>query len=541
MDLLLGFFSALCISMVLVPLLMRYASNLRLIDEPLDERKIHEVPIPRCGGIAIAVGSLFPAIFWLPLKDEYLALAVGTLIILIFGLADDIKNLNYRWKFFGQILAALVLLVGGIGFERVPFFGLDAAPVWISWPLTFFFVVGVTNAVNLSDGLDGLAAGTALLSLIAIAVLGMQISEPQISLVAIAVVGGLLGFLRYNTHPAQIFMGDMGSQFLGFVTAALALMVTQHELSSVSALLPVLILGLPILDTLSVIAIRLVRRRVIFHPDRSHLHHQLMRAGFRHYEAVAALYFLQIILVFLLYQMRFESDLALLTAYVIFCASILGFIAWTRGANWRLHANREGLGKKERRNQWVRKMTFLHQHSTTMIEWALALFLVLVGIGIEFQSPQIAKFTLMMALVLVAYRVVQEIFPFRARLVVRGGIYITCIVAVYVLLTGQAPRPAFNAAIDVYLIALTCLLMLAIRTTRKDLFRLNNQDYLVVLIVLLTPLLPTMPDNGFEIGRFVLRVAVLLYACEFVISKRKGLQPVLFSASILCLLSIGLF
>jgi len=545
MELLLSFFTALCISMVLVPLLMRYASKMQLVDDPTDNRRVHSTPIPRSGGIAIATGALFPLLFWLPLQDEYRALLAGILIILVVGLVDDYRNLSYRWKFFGQILAAVVLLVGGIGFHQLPFFGLEQAPVWISWPLTVVFIVGVTNAVNLTDGLDGLAAGISLLSLVVIAIMGYQIDEHSIALVALAVMGGVFGFLRFNTHPAQVFMGDTGSQFLGFVTVALALKVTQHEANACSVLLPLLLLGLPILDTFTVMAVRLVRGRFIFSPDRSHLHHQFMRAGFTHREAVTTLHFLQIIMMVLLYLFRYQSDFVLLLVYVAFCSAILAFIGWSYWTGWRLHPPEEISENKERRNLWVRKFSFLYRHSTSLIEWSLAIFLLAAGLIIGGVTREIKMLSFVLAAGLVAFWFYQLLYLQRfslikPRMVVRFAIYCTFLLVVYVILTSDLKQPVFGLLIDAYLMALVLLLVLAIRTTRKALFRLNNQDYLVVVLVMITPLLPVDGSNNFEFGRFAIRAIVLLYACEFVISKRPGLQPVLFGGSIVCLLSIGM-
>ena len=318
-------------------------------------------------------------------------------------------------------------------------------------------------------------------------------------------------------------------------------MVTQQESNACSVLLPLLILGLPILDTLSVIAIRLFRGRFIFSPDRSHLHHQLMRAGFFHYEAVAALYVLQFILMVVLYQLRFESDLVLLVAYAIFCSLVLAFVGWARISGWQLHVSEGASVDRERRHRWIRNIPYLHEYSTNMVEWSVALFLIAVGVGISSTSLDIKIMTIMLATALGVYWVVFRSFSFSPRLVVRFSIYATCLLVVYLLWNEEASRPVFGTIIDVYLAVLVVLLLLAIRTTRKALFRLNNQDYLVMVLVLLTPVLPLQSSTGVNVGHFAFRALVLLYACEFVISKRPGMQPVLFGGSIACLLGIGLF
>lgn len=539
MEFILAFFAALCISMVLVPVTMRFSNRLGLLDIPTDQRKIHEVPIPRSGGIAIAAGTLFPIFLWLPLEGEYLVLAVGALIIIVFGLADDLLNLSYRWKFSGQFLASLVLVAGGVSIDQMPFFGWDAVPVWISGPLTFFFIVGVTNAVNLSDGLDGLAAGTSLLSLALIALLGIQAGEPSIALIALALIGGLLGFLRFNTHPAQVFMGDTGSQFLGFVTAALAVMATQHPASAVSPMLGFLIVGLPILDTMTVMAIRFVRKRFIFSPDKSHIHHQFMRVGFRHYEAVAVLYALQFLLLSTAYLLRYESDILLLLVYGAFCSVIVGFIGWTHWSDWML---REKGGAypagKDRRNSWLRRLSWMHHYSYLVIQGLLTLLFLVIALIVPSPSDEFSQLAFVLAIgFLAAWLFLGRYSPnFIARLV----LYSVALVASYSLWQGEMVLPTLGRVVDALLVILVLLLALAIRMTRKEIFTLDNQDYLVLVIVLLTPFLPVDVEDGLDLGHLILRAAVLLYAVEFVISRSGGKVPVLLFGSILCLLGFKL-
>jgi UDP-GlcNAc:undecaprenyl-phosphate GlcNAc-1-phosphate transferase len=256
MDLILSFSAALFLSIVSIPLLIRASGFLQLVDTPTEDRKLHTVATPRSGGFGIVIGVFFSLLLWLKPEDYLWSVFISSAIIVVFGLLDDRFDLHFSWKFFGQIAAVVVLMAGGVVIDVVPLLGLNAAPVWVSYPLTFFFILGVINAVNLSDGLDGLAAGIILLSLGLVAFFAYQIHSNAIVLVALAVMGGLLGFLRYNTFPARVFMGDTGSQFLGLITVSLAILVSQHESSAISPALPLLILGLPILDNLMVMAIR---------------------------------------------------------------------------------------------------------------------------------------------------------------------------------------------------------------------------------------------------------------------------------------------
>ena len=165
MDLILGFSSALLISIVLTPVFIRYAGSLKLIDKPTAVRHIHTDAIPRVGGLGIVIATFVSVGYWYRADGDIWLLFAGSAIIALFGYLDDRFQLNHRWKFFGQIVAVMLTLAGGVVIAVVPFFGLDAAPPWVIYPLSFAFILGVVNAVNLSDGMDGLAAGTILLSL----------------------------------------------------------------------------------------------------------------------------------------------------------------------------------------------------------------------------------------------------------------------------------------------------------------------------------------------------------------------------------------
>jgi UDP-GlcNAc:undecaprenyl-phosphate GlcNAc-1-phosphate transferase len=196
-----------------------------------------------------------------------------------------------------HVTAVLIVVMSGVVIKYVPFTGLDPLPAHIAVPLTTFVLVGITNAINLADGLDGLASGTSLLSLGIIAMLAYMTDHLTVIFIAVSVVGGILGFLRFNTYPPRIFMGDSGSQFLGFSAGVLVVMLTQQNDSALSVVLPVMILGLPIVDTLLVMGQRLYEARSLFLPDKNHIHHRLLVLGFDHYEAVFVIYLLQSILV----------------------------------------------------------------------------------------------------------------------------------------------------------------------------------------------------------------------------------------------------
>ncbi len=289
------FLIAFFIVLKMIPFLKRWGLEQGIIDCP-DERKIHHCKIPRLGGVAINMGFLFSVLLLGGGTSTVRGVMAGGLVIFWVGVVDDLRGLSARQKFLGQIVgAALAVFVGGLSITRLgDVFGLGEVvlPPWFSIPFTIFAIVGVINAINLIDGLDGLAAGVSLIAAVAFLLLAFFTGNSQAIMLCAALIGVLLGFLRFNFYPAQIFMGDSGSLAIGYILACLAIMMTQPGASgiAISPATPVLVLGLPILDTLWVMARRLRLRTNPFYPDKTHLHHKLLRLGFAHRTTVLILY-----------------------------------------------------------------------------------------------------------------------------------------------------------------------------------------------------------------------------------------------------------
>jgi UDP-GlcNAc:undecaprenyl-phosphate GlcNAc-1-phosphate transferase len=226
-----SFIAAMIITMLLIPPLMRTARYFDVVDNP-GPRKVHQSVIPRIGGIAMVIGACLPIMLWTEASGDIVGYVAGVCVILIFGVLDDRYDLNYKIKFAGQVIAiVLVLLSNDIVISKIPFFNELSLHYIISIPITVISLLGITNAINLTDGLDGLAGGTALLSLGLITVLAYQDNNIHIVLICLAILGSILGFLRFNTYPADVFMGDAGSQFLGFSLGVLSLLLTQQGVS----------------------------------------------------------------------------------------------------------------------------------------------------------------------------------------------------------------------------------------------------------------------------------------------------------------------
>ena len=206
----------------------------------------------------MAVGALLPLCLWLPMDSTLVAYLLAVVVLLAFGVCDDRFTLNALTKVAGQLCAVLiVMLMGHVSIDTLMLGERIALPGWLGSSLTLLFLLGITNAINLSDGLDGLAGGTTLLCCAVLALLAHNWDLRFVETVSVVLMGAIVGFLRFNTHPARIFMGDAGSQFLGFSVGVLAILLTQQGATPISTAVPLLLIGLPVIDTLAVMALRL--------------------------------------------------------------------------------------------------------------------------------------------------------------------------------------------------------------------------------------------------------------------------------------------
>lgn len=299
-----AFLTASILSFVLTPLAKKLAHKIGAIDVPKDDRRVHKTPIPRLGGLAIYLAT-FITIFVFGLMGEVtmdssiVAIFIGASIIVVMGMVDDTKPLSAKVKLVGQIIAALVLVKGGIRIEVFsnPFIeGYNVTSLGVfSIPVTVIWIVGITNTLNLIDGLDGLAAGVgaiASLSLFFVAANFVNISPFYYVVMFIAVVlsGAAVGFLPYNFNPAKIFMGDTGSLFLGYMFAVLSVRGVMKGVTTLSFVLPIVILGLPIFDTAFAIVRRSLKGQPIMQADKGHVHHRFLRLGYTQKQTVLTMY-----------------------------------------------------------------------------------------------------------------------------------------------------------------------------------------------------------------------------------------------------------
>ena len=293
LKLIFAFVVAFLVAYASTPIVKILAFKIGAVDVPKDKRRMHKKPTARIGGLAIFYGFIVSILCFAQIDTELRGILIGSLIIVILGVFDDIYSLNALFKFVVQICAALIVVMHGVRMEYFSTFGLGdtqyiSLGVW-AVPITVLWIVGVTNAVNLIDGLDGLAAGVSTISTVSLLAISLIMQEPAVAIVTAAVAGAGFGFLPYNIHPAKIFMGDTGATFLGFVLASISVVGLFKSYAVISLAVPFLILGLPIFDTSFAIIRRLLKGQSPMHPDRGHVHHRLIDLGFDQAQTVRIL------------------------------------------------------------------------------------------------------------------------------------------------------------------------------------------------------------------------------------------------------------
>ena len=293
--------AAALIALLSTPVVRSLAVRVGAVDVPRDGRRMHDHPIPRMGGLAIFFGFLLSVLLFLPLTGQLRSMLLGSVIIVILGIFDDIYALPAKLKFCVQIAAALVAVLGGNRIVFLSNLNVFSSELywdlgWLSYPITILWIVGITNAVNLIDGLDGLACGVSTISSMTLLVIALIMAEPDVAVLTAALAGGCIGFLPYNLNPARIFMGDTGSTFLGYILAVVSIQGLFKFYTIMSFAVPFLMLGLPIFDTCFAILRRVSHGQSPMSPDRGHIHHRLIDMGFSQKQAVATLYVISAIL-----------------------------------------------------------------------------------------------------------------------------------------------------------------------------------------------------------------------------------------------------
>ena len=293
----LALLAALVISFLMTPVVKTFAFKVGAVDVPKDARRMHKVPIPRLGGLAIFIGFMVSVLILGNVRGngQMQSILLGSVIIVVLGVVDDIMALPAMLKFVVQIAAALIPALNGVVIQAFsnPNIFSDSL-YWVlgplSVPFTVLWIVAITNAVNLIDGLDGLANGVSAISATTMLVIALLASEAEVAVVMAALVGACMGFMPYNLNPAKMFMGDTGATFLGYILATMSIQGLFKFYAVISFAVPFLILGLPIFDTTFAFIRRIAHGQSPMHADRGHIHHRLIDMGLNQKQAVATLY-----------------------------------------------------------------------------------------------------------------------------------------------------------------------------------------------------------------------------------------------------------
>ncbi len=497
--------------------------HIHALDRP-SPRKIHTEPMPRMGGLAMALGMLITVSLWIP-KDGFVkAFLISSIIIIIFGILDDIVGIGYKGKFLGQVIATVAVI--SYGRVRIVTMG-NLLPAnlcltdWASYVLTLLVIVGVTNAINLSDGLDGLAGGICLLIFSCIGYLAYKAHMPVITLLAVSMVGVIFGFLRFNTYPATIFMGDTGSQLLGFAGIVLAIKLTQESLT-IRPVLPLILFGFPVLDTLAVMAQRIADGRSPFKADKNHFHHKLIRLGFFHTEAVFIIYVIQSCLVLTALLFRASSDRLLLLGYALFCIAVIAFFHFTERTGYQIrrydYIDKVFKGKL----RVLKERGVLIRGCFKAVEWGvpgLVLLAAIIPHSIPMHVSIISLPFLAFGIAAISWK--HNWLPVS----IRVGIYFLLPYLLYLdeLNPAQWITPAFMKLFNLYLGLLALFMILTLKFTRRQKgFKLSPMDFLIIFIVLVASALPEQGLKTYHVGMLASKIIVLLFGYEVLVGELRG-------------------
>ena len=523
-------------SMLVIPLAWKLAPLLNMVDLPDESRKVHSTPIPRIGGWGIVAGSLLPVCMtrqFDPLLQSYL---IGSLTLFAFGMWDDARQVSHWVKFVGQVIAAgVVVFYGQLYVSDWPFIG-EALPVLWSKTFTIIALMGMINAVNHSDGLDGLAGGETILSLIVIAYLGyISFNELSVSM-AFATMGGILGFLRYNTYPARVFMGDAGSQFLGFTLGFLAIHITQVAMPALSAASPLLFLGLPVADILVVLYKRAKGKMNWFKATRNHVHHRLLDLGFDHYETVVLIYSVQALLVTLTVLLRFESDYLVAGTYLGIIVGGFMLLSVAESRAWRRRTI--GVSAFAAAITKLRGDGLLRRIPLAVITLLLPICLV-AGAVFAVRVPR--DFGVMSGVLglIVAIEILFNRAP--DSLINRLSVYVAAIFSSYLFVEFHpgARFGAFDIASLVIIVTLAFAVAIFIRYTSEERFGATPTDYLLVFGVIALVVFGGIDIRARETVRTVMYSVVLLYGCEAVLGIAQKRWNLLSVSTVICLLTLA--
>ena len=523
------------VSMAIIPVMIKFAPRLGMVDLP-DARKVHAVPVPRVGGVGVFLGAIIALLIFLPMDKVLLSYLSGAVVLFIFGVWDDSHELGHYVKFIGQFAAAIAVVYGGeLWVSAAPFLS-QPLPGYIGKPFTIIAIVGVINAINHSDGLDGLAGGESLLSLGCIAYLAATAGSLTLVITVCAVIGGVFGFLRFNTHPARVFMGDSGSQFLGFSLSVFVIWLTQRVNPGLSMALPMLILGLPIIDIIAVFIQRIYGGMNWFRATKNHIHHRLLDRGFDHHEAVLIIYSVHGFLVLSAIFLSYESDWLVAGIYLGVCMMVFAALIFGERNGWRIERSARTAGLLTVRNS-LRSTAWLVNVPKLFVKISIPIYFIFGGMLIEEVPQGFIGILLVIASTLAVLFVAKNTLIYRYLL--RFSIYAAAAIWVYLSSNYYGPAGQLSAIFGVaYFGLLLVSIALVMRFSGETEFRATTMDFLMVVMIVAASVLSRWVWNAYDLGRLIVEVAILFYGCELILSRESVRWSGVLSFSVMAALGL---
>ena len=541
------FLTSLFTSLVLIPNISRLAVSIGIFDVA-DDRKSHAGAIPRLGGIAIFFAVLLGVILFTEIDRQMRGFLAGGVVIFLTGLTDDLEQISPKKKFLGEIMAALtVTLVGDLHLASIgDLFGSGEIPLgYLSVPFTVFAIVGLINAINLMDGLDGLAGGITAIASCAIGLLAYIEGDHVLVGVCAALLGGIIGFLKFNSYPARIFMGDGGSLFLGYCLAVLSIHLVNHTYASGhgSELTPLIILAVPVFDTLFVMGKRLISGKGLFSPDRSHIHHRFMDLGLGHKSTVILVYGLSYFLAAYAVMFRLLPDqvqlMNLLLLLVFFCLSNWALTKLMAGKEHNFLRDDQSLLNAYSYRWMVRYSHYFLVVVKYFIIAILALPLFTIAGGASFASSSVAWLLITLTVVLFQQaedwgnRFLQIIIYF-------NGAFLMYIVENDGRSIDLAGVPLRFVSNFMFAVLFVCCVMLILLRKKSRFLMDSPLEYFVLFIAITVPLLPTAFSGPIHLLTVAGKSMVLFLGFKMVFLLKTSRNRKIIAATLMGLLVVAL-
>lgn len=530
------------VSMVMIPPISHLSVRIGGIDKP-DDRKVHCTDIPRLGGIAIFCAFLFSILFFIDIDRQIKGFLAGAVVIFLTGLADDLTGLSPRNKLIGEVLAAsMAIISGGICMTTLgnPL-GLGEVQLGVfAIPFTIFAVVGVMNAINLIDGLDGLAGGTSAVACLAFGVLSWNAGNNNLLALIVALLGAIVGFLRYNTYPARIFMGDSGSLFLGYCMGFFSVMLLNKSGGTVSPMAPLMILGIPILDTLVVMGGRKLNGMSISSPDKTHIHHRLLCLGFGHRFSVLFVYALSYLLAASALLLHGSSDLIQAIVLIIFC--IVLYTALNALASSE-RAQQLSLLKSNKSIRQTYAFRSLVESSRYLLVFMKYLLLLVLSLVIIVKPDYSVNIVWVSVILLVCISGLLMVGSWWGNSLLQSVIYFSGLISVFIIENyGRETEFAGCHLIWISHSLFACLFVtIVIKVVlRKRIGHLINTpfEYLILFVVVAVPLLPTDITAKFHLMSVAAKSVVLFVAYKLILMRQARKNRKILAGTFIALLAL---